>query len=345
MARKLRVEYPGAIYHVTCRLVGSWKDGDRELFRDDRDRWRFLDGLSDRVETYGVVLHQYVLMQNHFHLVLETPQGNGSAFMQSLLTAYTVYFNLRHQRHGHLFDGRYKAKLVEGDNYLLSLSRYVHLNPVRVTKWRDAPKADRRRYVRSYPWSSYAQYIGTRKHVAFVTYEPTLALIGRRDVVRRYRTFVEAGLGEVDEDFISELKASPLGIGDRTFRDWVQEQYSAMLSKTHRPEDVAFRRPGAVLGASEVLGVLATVLGCGRDAFSVRSRGTAVRAFAAQFLHRYAGMDQRAIADVVGLRTGAAISYQMKRYRALVASDCQLHRKAERCKAELEGLLVSGKQK
>ncbi len=77
-----------------------------------------------------MLLHQYVLMANHFHLVLETPRGNCSPFMQSLLTSYTVYFNLRHGRHGHLFDGRYKAKLVEGDEYLLGLSRYVHLNPV-----------------------------------------------------------------------------------------------------------------------------------------------------------------------------------------------------------------------
>ena len=109
MARTLRIEYPGAIYHVTCRLVGSWQAGDRDLFVDDADRWRFLDALGARVEAFGVRLHQYVLMQNHFHLVAETPRGNCSAFMQSLLTSYTVYFNLRHERHGHLFDGRFKA--------------------------------------------------------------------------------------------------------------------------------------------------------------------------------------------------------------------------------------------
>ncbi len=88
MARTLRIEYPGAIYHITCRLVGSWRDGDRELFSD---RWRFLDALAARVNAFGVVLHQYVLMQNHTHLVIETPRGNCSAFMKSLLTSYTVY--------------------------------------------------------------------------------------------------------------------------------------------------------------------------------------------------------------------------------------------------------------
>ena len=80
MARTLRIEYPGAIYHVTCRLVGSWQAGDRDLFVDDADRWRFLDALGARVEAFGVRLHQDVLMQNHFHLVAETPRGNCSAF-------------------------------------------------------------------------------------------------------------------------------------------------------------------------------------------------------------------------------------------------------------------------
>jgi len=133
-----------------------------------------------------VRLHQYVLQQNH-HLVAETPRGNCSAFMQSLLTSYTVYFNLRHQRHGHLFDGRFKAKLVEGDAYLLSLSRYVHLNPVRVEELRDVPEEAIER-LGSYYWSSYLQYIGRRKRLDFVTCAPTLALMegAAVDRPRRY---------------------------------------------------------------------------------------------------------------------------------------------------------------
>ena len=97
------------------------------------------------MDRFGIRLYLFTLMSNHVHLVFETPTANCSAFMQSLLTAYTVYYNIRHQRHGHLFDGRYKAKLVEGDcasgEYLLALSRYVHLNPVRVGKLKDAPLA------------------------------------------------------------------------------------------------------------------------------------------------------------------------------------------------------------
>ena len=222
MARKLRVEFEGAIYHVTCRLVGDWRDGDRELFRDDHDRWRFLDSLEKRVDLYGVRLHQYVLMANHFHIVIETPQANCSAFMQSLLTSYTGYFNLRHGRHGHLFDGRYKAKLVQGDEYLLALSRYVHLNPVRVQGLPEL-KA-RRKVLNSYYWSSYLQYIGRRKKLPFVTPDSTLSLVSRRQAPKRYQQYVERGLSdEMDDWGLGE--ESPLSIGGSEFQEEVQDRY------------------------------------------------------------------------------------------------------------------------
>ena len=143
MARHLRVEFPRAIYHVTCRMIGDRRLEHSRLFVDDADRVRFLDRLAERVEQYRIRLYLYCLMVNHFHVVYETPEGNGSKFMQSLLTAYTVYYNLRHRRHGHLLDGRYKAKLVEGDEYLLALSRYVHLNPVQVGPIKGRPIEER----------------------------------------------------------------------------------------------------------------------------------------------------------------------------------------------------------
>jgi REP element-mobilizing transposase RayT len=125
MARKLRVEYPGAIYHITHR--GNAK---QPVFSDDHDRERFLLRLAESVDTYNVRLYMFCLMKNHIHLVCETPEGNVSRFMQSLITGYTVYYNLRHESSGHLFQGRFGSKLVEGDSYLLALTRYVHLNPV-----------------------------------------------------------------------------------------------------------------------------------------------------------------------------------------------------------------------
>jgi putative transposase len=125
MARPLRVEYGGAIYHITVR-----GNARQKIFRGDLDRRTLLKRLSLSVRSYGVRVFLYCLMDNHFHLVLETPRANLGRFMQSVLTGYTVSYNLRHRRCGHLFQGRYGARLVAGDDYLLKLSRYVHLNPV-----------------------------------------------------------------------------------------------------------------------------------------------------------------------------------------------------------------------
>ena len=133
MVRPLRIEYPNAWYHVTSRGVAR-----SEIFRDDKDRKRFLKILEESVDAFNVEVHCYVLMSNHFHFLLKTPEGNLSRFMQRFNTAYTTYFNLRHRRSGHLYQGRYKAILVEADEYLLELSRYIHLNPVRLEKYRDS---------------------------------------------------------------------------------------------------------------------------------------------------------------------------------------------------------------
>ncbi len=170
MARHMRVEFPGAFYHVTCRMVGDWKSEETHLFKDDADYERFLERLAERVEQFNIRLYLFVCMTNHFHLVFETPQANCSKFMQSLSTAYTVYYNLRHGRHGHLLDGRFKAKLVDGDDYLLALSRYVHLNPVQVGSMKDKPITERIEALRAWRWSSYPSYIGKRKTLDFVQY-------------------------------------------------------------------------------------------------------------------------------------------------------------------------------
>jgi REP element-mobilizing transposase RayT len=125
MARPVRIEYPGAVYHVVCR-----GNNRQAIFRDDHDRKRYLEKLSLYCEEKDVELLCYCLLTNHVHLVLETPQGNLSKMMQAFQTSYTVYFNKRHDRSGHVFEQRCKAFLVDQDNYLLEVSRYVHLNAV-----------------------------------------------------------------------------------------------------------------------------------------------------------------------------------------------------------------------
>jgi len=150
MARKLRVEYPGAIYHVMNR-------GDRRepIFLDDLDRRRFLETLAEACAKTAWQIHAYCLMENHFHLVLETPQGNLVAGMKWLLGTYTSRFNRRHKLFGHLFSGRYKALIVDGSSngYLRTVCDYVHLNPVR------AKLIPPEQPLRDYAWSSLVAYL------------------------------------------------------------------------------------------------------------------------------------------------------------------------------------------
>lgn len=175
MARKLRVEYPGAIYHITHR-----GNGRRRIFNDDRDRERFLVRLAESADTYNIRVFMFCLMSNHVHLVCETPQGNISRFMQSLITGYTVYFNLKNKHCGHLFQGRFGAKLVEGDSYLLSLTRYVHLNPVFIAAVKKLPLQDRLARLNAWRWSSYQGYVDGTRALKFVEYGPVLAMVDGR---------------------------------------------------------------------------------------------------------------------------------------------------------------------
>ena len=150
MPRKLRVQYPGAVYHLMNR-------GDRrdDIFQDDDDRCRFLKTLGEACEKTGWQVHAYCLMSNHFHLVVETPQPNLVAGMKWLLGTYTIRFNRRHREFGHVFSGRYKSLIVEGsgNGYLKTVCDYVHLNPSRAHWLRP------RQALEGYRWSSYGQYL------------------------------------------------------------------------------------------------------------------------------------------------------------------------------------------
>ena len=155
MARPLRVEFAGAVYHVMAR-----GNECRDIVRDDKDRQRFLDTLAEAVERFGLRLHAFCLMGNHYHLVLGTPHANLSRALGWLQTTYTVRFNARHRRRGHLFQGRFKAELVEADEYGQWLVEYVHLNPVRPRAKTAPVPVERAVELAQYRWSSHRAYAG-----------------------------------------------------------------------------------------------------------------------------------------------------------------------------------------
>jgi len=183
MARPLRVEYEGAVYHVTSRGNAGAK-----IFLDDVDRSRFLEVLQEVAARFGWVCYAYCLMDNHFHLLIETPDPNLSRGMQHLNGVYTQWFNRRHSRYGHLVQGRFKSILVEKESYLLELARYIVLNPVRAKMVRAA---------KDWKWSSYRATAGQADPPEFLTVDWLLSQFdtSRTTAAHAYRQFVREGKG------------------------------------------------------------------------------------------------------------------------------------------------------
>ncbi len=184
MARPLRIEFPGAVYHVTAR-----GNGRMAIVADDGDRQGFVDLLASIVERFGWRCYAYCLMDNHYHLLIETPEANLSRGMRQLNGVYTQRFNRRHDHVGHLFQGRFKSILVEQQAYLLEVCRYVVLNPVRAAM---VPSADR------YRWSSYRATAGRCKSPPWLQTDWLLGQFGqsRPEARARYCQFVREGVGE-----------------------------------------------------------------------------------------------------------------------------------------------------
>ena len=334
MARKVRVEFEGAIYHLTVRANG----GDA-LFTDDGDRRYLLSRIAEARDTYQVRVFLFCLMSTHFHLVVETPRGNLGRFMQGVLTGYGVYYNRRHRSHGHVTQGRYGARLVEGDAYLLKLSRYVHLNPVKIARVRSKPLPERLQMLREYPWSSYQAYSGLAPRNDFLDYEPLLQMLDgpRKDREPRYRQFVEIGVAKDDEEFAAVLWRSALCIGGDDFREEVEDRYRTLVSQRRVAEDVSFRHVRKALAPDSILAVVAATGGLDPKALAVRQADCRWRAVAARMLCRYGGLTQRAAASILGVQTGVAVNCQLRKLTHLLKSDAALCRTIEKIEKMLDG--------
>ncbi len=232
MARPLRIEFSGALYHVTAR-------GDRRetIFEDDKDCLMFLRTLAEVVERFNWLCHAYCLMTNHYHLLVETPEGNLSKGMRHLNGVYTQASNRRHNRIGHLFQGRFKGILIDKDSYLLELSRYVVLNPVRARMVKQPEK---------WKWSSYQAMIGEVSTPSWLAIDGLLAPFGncRASARQHYKDFVRQGInaGSIwnelrqqiylgDERFVKRMlrKARKIGIqGDEQSIPQAQRQVPAV---------------------------------------------------------------------------------------------------------------------
>jgi len=213
MPRRLRVEFAGAVYHVMAR--GNER---REIFRDDEDRRRFLEALGDSVTRFGWRIHAYCLMPNHYHVLIGTPRANLGRGMGWLQTTVTARFNARHRRRGHLFQGRYKAQLVEADEYARWLVEYVHLNPVRSRHRGGTISVERYPELRDYRWSSHRDYSGSQRTSPQWLCLDWLAYWGRsrREAHAAYRSAIRRWFGRVVSDPWRQLRGG-LVLGTEEF--------------------------------------------------------------------------------------------------------------------------------
>jgi REP element-mobilizing transposase RayT len=212
MARPLRITFPGAFYHVTSR-----GNEGKNVFKSKHDREKFLEYLGSAFERYDAIIHVYCLMDNHYHLLIETPAGNLPQIMRHINGAYTTYFNVKRKRAGHLFQGRYKAILVDIDQYAKELSRYIHLNPVR---------AKRVKMPEKYYWSSYRFYIGKQTPPEWLYRDFVLGYFGRKisSAEKGYQSFVNSLINKQYDSPLKEIVSSTL-LGSTEFIAFIKDTY------------------------------------------------------------------------------------------------------------------------
>lgn len=227
MSRPVRIEFPGAVYHVTSK----GRDG-QIVFDDADDRGVFLNVIDNVVDRFGWLIHSYVLMDDHYHLVVEVPEANLSKGMRQLNGVYTQHVNRRHGQEGPIFHGRFKSVLLEKKNYLLPVCRHVVTNPCRM---KDAPSFS------SYKWSSYRALSGQVKAPAFLYKDDVLHFFGKRekDAQRKYREYVKEGVGE---DSPLEQRAHQVLLGSNRFLSEMQPILQGERLSKRGPKAVKRRR-------------------------------------------------------------------------------------------------------
>ena len=309
MARPLRIEYPGAYYHVTSR-----GNEQKDIFKSRRDREKFLEYLASATERYGAAIHAWCLMSNHYHLLLETPAGNLSQIMRHINGAYTTYFNVKRKRSGHLLQGRYKAILVEADEYLAELSRYIHLNPVR------AGIVER---PEQYQWSSYQSFIGQSKPPAWLKTGFTLGCFAKKesDARRKYKSFVEGMIGKEYESLESKtFGASILGNAD-----FVEEVSSAHIRGKEDVNIPTLKHFASMPSPEEII----------KEATAVfPDNEKLARQVGIYLCHKCSGMRLQEIGDRFNVRD-TAISEASRRLVRKLEADGELKGKVEKIKGRL----------
>ena len=313
MSRPLRIQYPNAVYHITCR--GNER---QNIFKDNADRQKFLQFLIQSLNIYTVKIHSYVLMNNHFHLLLETPLANLSEFMRKFNITYTSYYNRQHNRTGHLYQGRYKSILVDKDEYLSILSRYIHLNPVRVKPNEKASVKEKIRIIMQYPWSSLPSYLNKRKKEEFIDYSLVLSEYGGDNNHAR-KAYCKA----LYEDLVAGMKIHDkiLGqsiLGGDEFVEWVTDEFikgekdreQPSLKKIH-----TYKAKDAILKTLEKE--------TGKSIKAIAKEKGIYRQIAMELLYRLGGLKGEEIGEIMGVGY-TSVSQERRRLLGRLSKDQKL---------------------
>ena len=311
------MEFENAFYHITSR--GNLRD---KIFYDAADRERFLKILIRTKERYGFLLHAYGLMDNHYHLLLETPQANLSQIMQNINTSYTVYINRKYQRSGHLLQGRFKGIIVDKDRYLIALSRYIHLNPVR---------AKLARNPLDYPWTSYGGFIHQRAEDSLVETAETLSYFSKhRDkAIRAYREFVETDEGRHENPFAGMEEGLLLGGG--AFRAKVLRRIEKIKADDEIPQT---KRLQTRVSIDVVLKACQLFYGKNRKPLVERLKGNEGRQVAIYLAKMLSGAKGKQIGQTFGIK-GPAVSDAIKRMEGRLDKEAQLRERVELLKGKI----------
>ena len=326
MARPIRIEQAGGWYHVTAR--GNER---RPIYRDNRDRRHFCALLAETVARFQVRLHAFVLMDNHYHLLVELTQPNLSRAMQWLNVSYSVWFHRRHGRSGHLFQGRFKSVAVDREAWGLGLSRYIHLNPVRLGKLGLSKTEQRRvragvagrpdaavvqeriRLLRRHRWSSYRAFIGLGKRPAWLTCDEVLGLGGGEAEERRgrYRDYVETAVREgLVQSPWEELKEQVV-LGSQEFLAGLREK----LAGDAREQRGVRRLKQAGLGPGDAVRAVEWVRGEKWETFRDR-HGDGGRDMVFYLGRRVCAAKLDDLAQLAGVKEYATVAMAVKRFEA-----------------------------
>ena len=297
-----------------------------DIFRSDRDREKFLEYLGKAVERYGIKVHTYCLMTTHYHILIETPHANLSQAIKWINVSYSVYFNRKRRRNGHLFQGRFKAVLVDADEYLKHLSRYIHLNPFRAGMVENC---------KDYAWSSYPAFGGYIKSPEWLETDWLLSLFGKdpKKAKKSYRQFIESAQNEKIENPSDDIVGGAI-LGRIDFVNWVKKTFLSKGSDNKEIPQLKNLRPRPT--PDDLIQAVSTEYDCGRESIIQKGKkGNIARDAAIYLCRQMTGETAVALGRHFGGITGSGIGIKHKQIANRIEADRKLKGRVNRIRKEI----------